>query len=78
MNLLLRLDGALLRRNPARRNGDRQGHHQKPRQMMRPDIDRVEMKRERVEYWVSKGAQCSERVDKLLKLPQPAAAASVA
>jgi hypothetical protein len=37
----------LLRRNPARRNGDRQGHNQKPREMMCPDIDRVEVQRER-------------------------------
>ena len=35
----------------------------------------VEMKRERVEYWVSKGAQMSERVNKLFtKTPAPAAA----
>lgn len=38
----------------------------------------LEFKRERVEYWVSKGAQCSERVKKLLALPVPAAAAPVA
>jgi len=39
----------------------------------------VEMKRERVEYWVSKGAQMSERVNKLfLKTPAPAAAGSAA
>jgi len=34
-----------------------------------------DLKRERITYWVSKGAKCSERVDKLLKLPAPAAAA---
>jgi len=33
-----------------------------------------DLKRERIAYWVSKGAQCSERVGKLLKLPEPAAA----
>jgi len=33
-----------------------------------------DLKRERVDYWISKGAKCSERVAKLLALPQPAAA----
>ena len=28
-----------------------------------------DLKRERIEHWVSKGAQCSDRVRKLLKLP---------
>jgi small subunit ribosomal protein S16 len=37
-----------------------------------------DLKRERIEHWVSNGAQCSERVKKLLALPSPAAAASVA
>ncbi len=37
-----------------------------------------EFKRDRVEYWISKGAQCSDRVKKLLALPTPAATASVA
>jgi len=37
-----------------------------------------DLKRERIEYWVSKGAQSSDRVKKLLALPAPAAAASVA
>ena len=33
----------------------------------------IEMKRDRVEYWVSKGAQMSERVNKLFsKAPAPA------
>ena len=33
----------------------------------------VEMKRDRVEYWVSKGAQMSDRVNKLFsKTPAPA------
>ena len=35
----------------------------------------VELKRERVDYWVSKGAQLSERVGKLLAMPVPAATA---
>jgi small subunit ribosomal protein S16 len=38
----------------------------------------VDLKRERIDYWVSKGAQCSDRVRKLLALPAPAAAAPVA
>ena len=39
----------------------------------------VEMKRERVEYWVSKGAQMSERVNKLFSMaPSPATAGSAA
>ena len=39
----------------------------------------VEIKRERVEYWVSKGAQMSERVNKLFtKTPAPATAGSAA
>ncbi len=39
----------------------------------------VEMKRDRVEYWVSKGAQMSERVNKLFtKPPAPVAAGSAA
>ena len=37
-----------------------------------------DLKRERIEHWVSKGAQLSDRVRKLLSLPVPAAAASVA
>jgi small subunit ribosomal protein S16 len=37
-----------------------------------------DLKRERIEHWVSKGAQLSDRVRKLLSLPAPAAAASVA
>ena len=38
----------------------------------------LELKRERIDYWVSKGAQCSDRVKKLLALPALAAAAPVA
>ncbi len=37
----------------------------------------IELKRDRVEYWVSKGAQMSERVGKIFAKP-PAPAASVA
>ena len=37
-----------------------------------------DLKRERIEYWVAKGAQCSERVKRLLAQPTPATAASVA
>ncbi len=35
-----------------------------------------DLKRERISYWTSKGAQCSERVTKLLALPIPAAKAA--
>jgi len=38
----------------------------------------LDFKRERIDYWISKGAQCSDRVKKLLALPAPAAAAPVA
>ena len=39
----------------------------------------VELKRDRVEYWVSKGAQMSERVGKLFsKAPAPVTAGSAA
>jgi small subunit ribosomal protein S16 len=38
----------------------------------------VDLKRERIDYWVSKGAQCSDRVRKLMTLPVPTAAAPVA
>ena len=38
----------------------------------------VDLKRARIDYWVSKGAQCSDRVRKLIALPAPAAAAPVA
>lgn len=38
----------------------------------------VNLKRERIDYWVAKGAQCSDRVRKLIALPAPAAAAPVA
>ncbi len=32
----------------------------------------VEMKRDRIEHWISKGAQVSDRVGKLLSKPAPA------
>lgn len=32
----------------------------------------VELKRERIEYWVSKGAQLSDRVNKIVSRPAPA------
>jgi small subunit ribosomal protein S16 len=38
----------------------------------------LELKRERIDYWVLKGAQCSDRVRKLIALPVPDAAAPVA
>ena len=37
-----------------------------------------DLKRERITYWVSKGAQLSERVGKLLAMPTPASAGSTA
>jgi small subunit ribosomal protein S16 len=37
-----------------------------------------DLKRERITYWVSKGAQLSERVGKLLAMPAPASAGSAA
>ena len=36
----------------------------------------TELKRDRVEYWVSKGAQMSERVNKLFSKPAPAPASA--
>lgn len=36
----------------------------------------VDFKRDRVDYWVSKGAQLSDRVEKLLKAYQPAETAA--
>ena len=32
----------------------------------------LNLKRDRIEYWISKGAQCSDRVKKLLALSAPA------
>lgn len=38
----------------------------------------IELKRERITYWISKGAQMSDRVSKIVSKPVPAAAGSVA
>jgi small subunit ribosomal protein S16 len=38
----------------------------------------IELKRDRVEYWVSKGAQMSDRVQKIMSRPAPAPAPSAA
>lgn len=38
----------------------------------------IELKRERIEYWVSKGAKMSDRVSKIVSKPVPATADSVA
>ncbi|HYL83729.1 MAG TPA: 30S ribosomal protein S16 [Candidatus Angelobacter sp.] len=38
----------------------------------------IELKRERIDYWVSKGAKMSDRVSKIVSRPAPAPAASVA
>ncbi len=38
----------------------------------------VELKRERIDYWRSKGAQLSARVNRIMSLPSAAAAAPVA
>ena len=38
----------------------------------------VDLKRERIEYWVSKGAQMSDRVSKLVAKAGPATAGSAA
>jgi small subunit ribosomal protein S16 len=34
----------------------------------------IELKRERITYWISKGAQMSDRVSKIVSKPVPAAA----
>lgn len=34
----------------------------------------IELKRERIEYWISKGAKMSDRVGKIVSKPAPAAA----
>ncbi len=36
----------------------------------------VELKRQRIDYWISKGAQMSSRVSKIMSQPAPAAVAS--
>jgi small subunit ribosomal protein S16 len=38
----------------------------------------IDLKRDRIEYWVSKGAKMSDRVGKIYAKPVPAAAAPVA
>jgi small subunit ribosomal protein S16 len=38
----------------------------------------VELKRDRVDYWVSRGAKMSDRVSKIVAQPAPASAGSVA
>ena len=38
----------------------------------------IELKRERINYWVSKGAQLSARVSKLFATPAPASAGPAA
>ena len=38
----------------------------------------IELKRERITYWISKGAQMSDRVSKIVSKPVPAVASSVA
>jgi small subunit ribosomal protein S16 len=44
----------------------------------RTDPASIELKRERIDYWVSKGARMSERVGKIVALPAAAGTASVA
>ena len=36
----------------------------------------VELKRQRIDYWISKGAQMSSRVSKIMSQPAPAVAAA--
>jgi small subunit ribosomal protein S16 len=38
----------------------------------------IELKRERIDYWVSKGARMSDRVSKIVSKPAPASTVSVA
>jgi small subunit ribosomal protein S16 len=38
----------------------------------------LDIKRERIEYWVSKGAKMSDRVSKLISKPSPVGAGSAA
>jgi small subunit ribosomal protein S16 len=37
----------------------------------------IDLKRERIDYWVSKGARMSDRVSKIVSKPAPASAPSV-
>ena len=39
----------------------------------RTDPASIELKRERIDYWVSKGAKMSDRVSKIVSRPAPAA-----
>jgi small subunit ribosomal protein S16 len=39
---------------------------------------RIELKRERIDYWISKGAKLSDRVSKIVSRPAPASAVPVA
>ena len=38
----------------------------------------IDLKRDRIDYWVSKGAQLSDRVNKLVSKPAPATAGTAA
>ena len=38
----------------------------------------IELKRERIDYWVAKGAKMSDRVSKIVSKPAPASVPSVA
>jgi small subunit ribosomal protein S16 len=38
----------------------------------------IELKRERIDYWVSKGAKLSDRVSKIVSRPAPASTVPVA
>ena len=38
----------------------------------------IDLKRDRIDYWVSKGAQLSDRVGKLVSKPAPATAGTAA
>jgi len=44
----------------------------------RTDPASVDLKRERIDYWVSKGAKMSERVSKIVSFSATASSASVA
>ena len=39
----------------------------------RTNPDSIELKRERIDYWVSKGARMSDRVGKIVAKPTPSA-----
>ena len=39
---------------------------------------RIDLKRERIDYWVSKGAKLSDRVSRIVSVPAAASPASVA